>query len=41
MEHCTLVFFLGAAIGFFGALISIVIGLWYLGAMQNRKTRGK
>ncbi len=39
MEHCTLVFFLGVACGFFGALVSIVIGLWYLGAMQNRKRK--
>lgn len=40
MEHCTLTFFVGAAIGFFGALVSIVIGLWYLG-VQKRKIKLK
>lgn len=41
LSPCTLVFFLGAALGFFGVLISIIVGLWYLGVVQNRKTREK
>jgi len=38
MEVCTLVFFAGAAFGFIIALVSIILGLWYLGVMAKRKS---
>jgi len=37
VSACTLVFFAGAAFGFIIALVTIVLGLWYLGVMSKRK----
>jgi len=37
VSPCTLVFFTGAAFGFIIALVSIVLGLWYLGGDGKEK----